>query len=155
MELFGDDLNLRPSRYSANAEKQNFRKLGKRKGFAVVVIVWILYSVGSLQCALCRHARNKKLWQLTSSGSTIFWSMKITQLQTLIKHILFDLIHVNYNGWNSVKLLYEYIYLANFSKINLYRMLSGLWQLRWCSKLRCPSNRSSKGLSSREQMCIS
>ena len=33
MELFSADLNPRPSRYSANAQKQNFRKLEKRKGF--------------------------------------------------------------------------------------------------------------------------
>lgn len=54
---------------------------------------------------------------------------------------------------NSVKLLYEYIYLANFSKMNPIGRCLGYDNYADAVKFNA-SNRSSKGLSLREQ-CIS
>ena len=53
MELFSADLNLRPSRYSANAQKQNFRKLEKRKGFHGCFSRHSLDIILGLQSAVC------------------------------------------------------------------------------------------------------
>ena len=61
---------LRPSRSCANEEKQNFRKLGKRKGVNVLVIEYYTRSaVCSVRYAVCVI---KNLLQLTTSGSTVF-----------------------------------------------------------------------------------